>query len=228
LEATATPEMTTTEEVPTTQEITTTRKETPTQETVTPEPTTSDFFIVLSDPTTSAVTTVSIDYTLIDGASQLFSTFNPTHSLVRFVNSQDILSHGCWCAKLARANSGNSELGGPKTTDVLDNICRSWIKARKCSEMVGACKNFLDFGALYDIQYTSGLVDAVCLNTENECLMESCEIDVSFVILVEEFMAENQGFVGNEEPDCVHKNHEIGGIFGNGGSQHQVGVSMCD
>ena len=116
---------------------------------------------------------LKIDYTLIDGAEQILTHFDP-------LNADGVLSHGCWCAKLLRKNSGKLTLGGSSSTDELDDICRQWIKARKCSEQSHGCKNFVDAEDLYEIDFTSDLSSATCPDSDT-CLSESCQIDVSFV-----------------------------------------------
>ena len=154
-------------------------------------------------------TSVNVDYTLIDGAEQLLTHFNPA-------NSNIILSHGCWCAKLSRANSANVNLGGSSAVDELDNICRNWIKTRKCSEQAYGCKNFEDMGDLYEIDYTINFLDATCPDTET-CLSETCQIDVAFTIQIEQFFSDNPGFSAVVNPECTQNVNNPDNIF-NGGT----------
>ena len=71
----------------------------------------------------------NIDFNIVDSAAQLISNFVTD---VQF--GQEILSHGCWCAKLSRSNQGNFNLGGKTFTDEVDKICKEWHQARHCSK----------------------------------------------------------------------------------------------
>jgi len=68
---------------------------------------------------------IEIDFNIVDGANQLITTF-VTDTLF----SQQILNHGCWCAKLNKINQGNVNLGGKTTIDEIDRICKEWHQAR--------------------------------------------------------------------------------------------------
>ena len=85
----------------------------------------------LSRPLCTGNTTViiEIDFNIVDGAGQLITNF-----VSDTLFSQQILNHGCWCAKLNRINQGNVDLGGRETIDEIDRICKEWHQARHCSK----------------------------------------------------------------------------------------------
>ena len=131
-------------------------------------------------PHKSTQLSLNIDYQLNKGAFQLLTELIPDSSFL-----DQILDHGCWCAKLNQRNSQEIGLGGNTATDDLDDICKSWAHARRCAKLNldATCKLILnnnESNAFYQVQ-TSDLTDAVCSESNNMCLSEACEIDVRFV-----------------------------------------------
>ena len=87
-------------------------------------------FLVLTASTTSAVDILGgtvregIDFAL--------------QGLLTSGQYQDLLDHGCWCAK-ASADFGFLK-GGPRTVDELDAICKDWFSDRTCITLTnGKC-----------------------------------------------------------------------------------------
>lgn len=116
----------------------------------------------------------------------------------------NVLDHGCWCAKLDPL-SESAMLGGATPVDELDDICRRWAVARHCNDdnEGGSCCNFSDgrcrrdpaaqqyylwakgyqnagnSGVFNDICKTS-MIDATDNDTEKfvtTCALHSCYID---------------------------------------------------
>merc|ERR1712048_60258 len=79
----------------------------------------------------------------------------------------DIVDHGCWCAKLDPM-SESSMLGGSTPIDEMDEICRRWFVARHCNDDLdgGSCRaykiadNYLLNPAGYDAAGYASACDA--------------------------------------------------------------------
>ena len=92
------------------------------------------------------------------------------------------LCHGCWCSKL---NGINPENHRQKAVDDLDQVCKDWIRARRCSLLVdGACagrklpKVHYDTRSSFLSDYEID-VDYCQINTDF-CQQQACEIDALF------------------------------------------------
>ena len=57
--------------------------------------------------------------------------------------TEDVASHGCWCAKLDPFHGNLTMLGGSTPLDELDEICENWFKTRHCNDDLvgGSCYN---------------------------------------------------------------------------------------
>lgn len=140
-----------------------------------------------------AETTVNIEYNVQNGALELFSYFfeSPVLGVM-------ILNHGCWCSKL-NPQADHSSLGGPTTVDHIDEICKQWQRARRCSKLTGnSCENMNMIGNDYQINYDSGASDAVCPDS-NECLSLACQIDLFYINLI---LESSVNFVPETNPIC--------------------------
>ena len=99
----------------------------------------------------------------------------------------DILDHGCWCAKLD-PTSDMTLLGGNTPVNHLDVICRRWFMMRHCNDRLvgGSCYEQPYANAEernndhYEIDLTS--VDPLTCNTHDadtgiemtDCAYDSC------------------------------------------------------
>ena len=70
-------------------------------------------------------------------ALQLFFGFNET--IV-----EQLLAHGCWCAKLNLGHKNSVKLGGTPI-DEIDQLCKLWITDRRCMRIEGgSCYSALE------------------------------------------------------------------------------------
>lgn len=129
----------------------------------------------------------------------------------------NVLSHGCHCAWLDKLNLFQEHLRGPDTVDVLDEICKNWIKARACNDRFigGTCNMPGNSGTQYlrDGHYSYDLDTAndtmiqssSCVpagsadadDKQQSCNEDSCTIDLHFVKLIQEFVSDNPTFPVN-------------------------------
>jgi len=136
-----------------------------------------------------------IGYKLQSAASEMASLFV---SDAAFTNA--LFSHGCWCAKLGPEMTVG--LGGNRPVDELDQLCKDWARARRCTRTSGAnCENQVD--STYQVEY--GASDVQLCPDNDACLSETCQIDVHFVNAIEAWRVANPGFVATTNPSCTHR-----------------------
>ena len=145
-----------------------------------------------STPTPTPTTqTDLISYKLQDAASELAALFISNGTFV-----SQLFNHGCWCAKLS--NQPGSNLGGNKPVDELDQICKDWARARRCSREAGsACEN-ADFTRPYEIEFSGNYHS--CENADS-CSSETCQIDYYYIQAINDWNANNV-FTLNSSPVC--------------------------
>ena len=153
----------------------------------------SSIIFVLST-ITSANQTTDIPFNLLIGgkeALQLFFNFNQT--IV-----ENLLTHGCWCAKLNVGYKNPVKLGGSPADD-LDKICKLWIHDRRCVRIEGGvCAN--DFDTLnYHISYGSdGLVNSTsCYDNNGDCFVDGCLIDAFYIDQIKLIIENNPEWAPN-------------------------------
>jgi len=107
--------------------------------------------------------------------------------------ADDILKHGCFCAKLDSTNPFHEFLGGTTTVDGLDEICRDWLRARNCNDNLtgGSCE--ANRAAMRTGSYKIGIDTAdvelsQCAFTDAGCPLDTCEIDLDHLIRLKEYM----------------------------------------
>ena len=92
---------------------------------------------------------------------------------------EELFKHGCWCAKLASLEPIG--LGGNKPVDELDQICKDWARARRCTKQDGASCEFQDNSGTYAVAYDSddpsGIYRRYYCPDVDSCLSETCQID---------------------------------------------------
>jgi len=91
-----------------------------------------------------------------------------------------LFDHGCWCAKIGNQGPASASLGGKTPTDELDQICKDWAKARRCSRTSGSKCEFAEFSSTYEIEVSP----QNCVDSD-ACLSETCQIDYSFISAIE-------------------------------------------
>lgn len=139
---------------------------------------------------------VDIDYRIQDAASQIASIFLTDSSF-----NSNVFNHGCWCGKLSSLPSVG--LGG-KALDDLDQICKSWNKARACTRVEGSnCYNQGN-DAMYEIQPAGSGYS--CMDTD-ACLQETCTIDKDYASQLETWWQNNRNTFNvntdiNSNPTC--------------------------
>jgi len=139
----------------------------------------------------------------------------------------DVLDHGCWCAKLDPL-SESAMLGGATPVDELDDICRRWAVARHCNDdnEGGSCCNFSDGRCRRDPsaqQYyvdrdsyqnngQTGVFNGICQAsvtdggstlTSTDCALHSCYIDFNFADEIIDWLnnSENAGWTPSRVND---------------------------
>merc|ERR1712127_203962 len=126
-----------------------------------------------------------ISYRLQDSVHQMASLFlSDTTSDSTFV--AQLFNHGCWCAKIADQGPASASLGGNQPVDELDQICKDWARARRCSRAAGSSCEFADFTSTYEIE----LSPQSCVDSD-ACLSETCQIDFSFISAIEAWRNSN-------------------------------------
>ena len=116
-----------------------------------------------------------ISQKIVPGAFELLSLLLP--------QSEQLLSHGCWCSKLNPQQSITGfHLGGESAIDHLDTICKSWLHARACTKKLSdVCGNW--FGdANYQVLNTNlnSSENLNCTFTGDVCVDTCCQIDTFY------------------------------------------------
>ena len=110
-----------------------------------------------------------------------------------------VLTHGCFCAKLDNTNPNLDFLGGTTTIDELDEICKSWLRARNCNDNLvgGSCqanRQSMRTGA-YTMSIASNLIEnSVCGFTTADCEEDTCKIDITHLKEIRRFFDDNPGY----------------------------------
>merc|ERR1712156_603438 len=146
----------------------------------------------------------SIPYRLQDAANALSPIF--LNDLSNFPT--EIFDHGCWCGKLNALPSAG--LGG-KPVDDLDQLCKDWTKARRCSRLSGAtCESASALTGNYQVEYdfAGGATGTQLCPDSNACLLETCQIDSYYINLIKAWRTANPGtFTPDSNPTC--ENHGV-------------------
>ena len=131
---------------------------------------------------------VSFNYRFTDATGQLFN-----YHIADTNYTNNILNHGCWCAKL-NPSIDHSSLGGPTVADQLDLICKQWATARHCSTTAGAdCEVRPSGDDLYQVQFTNSSSTGALCPDDDLCLSETCQIDIFYMNQILAF--DNSGWV---------------------------------
>ena len=128
-----------------------------------------------------------------------------------------VLGHGCFCAKLDSNNPYAEHLGGTQTLDELDEICRDWFRTRNCNDRLegGSCKhenkvNKMKYNQNFYKVYIDQLDDTKthCLTTDPDsgeaymqCAVDDCTIDLYFAQSIKDFLLDNPSFTANVVDD---------------------------
>ena len=129
---------------------------------------------------------------ILDSVLQDTTTFN------------NVLDHGCWCAKLD-PQSNHDILGGINPLDEMDFICKEWFLARHCNDSLngGTCTGIKPISSqIYEFEYsdpnarTCNLIDNDDSRTHTDCEMDACKIDKYYSELIEDYLndAANSGW----------------------------------
>lgn len=135
----------------------------------------------------------TISYRFRDSVQELASLFIQDASF-----ASQVFSHGCWCAKLSDPSSVN--LGGNAPVDDLDQICKDWARARRCSRQAGASCEFATYDNSYEVERENG--NTLCPGSD-VCMSETCQIDVFYINAVNDWRVANpQQFTAAVNPVC--------------------------
>jgi hypothetical protein len=120
--------------------------------------------------------TTIIDTDLSEGPDTLIHLASELHNL----NFPNITNHGCQCSRFG----AHPHAGGFETVDNIDAICQDWLKARRCSKLRnGSCEGNV-VTEVYELLYDQKDEDSMScelVNSGNECLYDTCLIDLKFV-----------------------------------------------
>lgn len=133
---------------------------------------------------------------------------------------EDVLQHGCWCARL-NPQADQSILGGNRQIDLdgdgdaddggLDLLCREWIISRQCNKLRGGSCN-AETGTVTGDPYTIDFSHAsnyTCIDT-NDCQLDSCEIDAYYAFEIYNFITDNGiTLIEAESGDCKDPNVQV-------------------
>ena len=123
---------------------------------------------------------LNINWNPRDGIHTILSYLNFTNLLeVRpDKNQPEILSHGCWCSHI-----GNDKKRGREPNDELDEICKKWLQARRCSRLhENMCDNEVDEdGKMYQLKSWRDDCDSEILSS---CQKSMCEIDKFYFVKI--------------------------------------------
>ena len=154
--------------------------------------------------------------------------------------TEDVASHGCWCAKLDPFHGNLTMLGGSTPLDELDEICENWFKTRHCNDRLpgGSCnalgtisKELLlagEYNMDWDLDDQNKQINScTCSSGGDNCSADTCIIDRYFSTKIVEFYIENEGqfdpIVLTSESDyqmCTHKAVPKTDRFCNGTAPH--------
>lgn len=126
--------------------------------------------------TETSMKTTIIDTDLSEGPDTLIHLASELHNL----NFPNITNHGCQCSRFG----AHPHAGGFETVDNIDAICQDWLKARRCSKLRnGSCEGNV-VTEVYELLYDQKDEDSMScelVNSGNECLYDTCLIDLKFV-----------------------------------------------
>lgn len=135
----------------------------------------------------------TISYRFRDSVQELAALFIQDASF-----ASQVFSHGCWCAKLSDPSSVN--LGGNAPVDELDQICKDWARARRCSRQNGASCEFAGLESSYEVERDNGAT--LCPDADS-CMSETCQIDVLYISMMNDWRVANpQAFNPVANPVC--------------------------
>jgi hypothetical protein len=124
---------------------------------------------------------------------------------------QQILQHGCWCAKLDPAQT-SSELGG-SAIDKLDGLCHMWFKSRKCSVEFGNECTDAQIGWLgYKLESnvcTDAPQDPNAPDATYTCQAATCNIDAYHAAAIYKYVTDNNWDVpvAGNSGNCLKNGH---------------------
>ena len=124
-----------------------------------------------------------ISYRLQESVTEMASLFLSDSTF-----AAQVFNHGCWCAKIADQGPTSASLGGNQPVDELDQICKDWARARRCSRVDGSSCESADFTSTYEIEISP----QSCVDSD-ACLSETCQIDFSFISAIEAWRNANPG-----------------------------------
>jgi len=117
-----------------------------------------------------------------------------------FDGVDEVMEHGCHCAKLDATNPFGEFLGGSTVVDELDEICRDWLRARNCNDNLvgGSCE--ADREAMRIGAYTMSIVEdnypaSTCGFTTSDCGYDTCAIDLKYLKLIRQYVTDNPDHV---------------------------------
>ena len=159
-----------------------------------------------------AQNSVQIDYKLQNAALQLSQIVlrNDTPESLDFITNS--FKHGCWCAKIASFDPVG--LGGNRPVDGLDEICKDWAHARKCTRQFGASCEFYEESGNYELNFDENR-NFICRDSFDSCLYGTCQVDVFYLRKIFDWGnldVNNMKIFPVENPDCPIPTGRAGGV----------------
>jgi hypothetical protein len=100
-----------------------------------------------------------------------------------------IKEHGCHCTKLSVLSIVENYVGGAGKVDNIDNQCKDWFEARRCTQL-NSCKGFnlkdYDYTLVIEgqshVAYCEQIFDLGYTVEEEQCLYDICVIDSTYAM----------------------------------------------
>jgi|ERR1711879_9979 len=102
---------------------------------------------------------------------------------------EKIKEHGCHCTKLSVLSIVENYVGGAGKVDNIDNQCKDWFEARRCTQL-NSCRGFnladYDYTLVIEgqshVAYCEQLFELGYTPEEEQCLYDICIIDSTYAI----------------------------------------------
>ena len=102
---------------------------------------------------------------------------------------EKIKEHGCHCTKLSVLSIVENYVGGAGKVDTIDNQCKDWFEARRCTQL-NSCRGFnlkdYDYTLVIEgashVAYCEQIFDLGYTVEEEQCLYDICVIDSTYAM----------------------------------------------
>jgi hypothetical protein len=85
----------------------------------------------------------------------------------------------------------------------LDQICKDWARARRCTRQAGANCELVDLDSTYEVERNAGAPGVLLCPDSDPCMSETCQIDASYIEKINDWRVANpQAFSPVANPVC--------------------------